>query len=76
MKNRNLKNSMATVALVLALAFGSCKDKNAESEAAPAIVSTEGDTVHVDTANVPLDTGKTTHPIIKKNAEDGTNSAL
>ena len=77
MKILHLKKIVAS-AFLIAVVFTSCKNKpDTENEnTAPAVVSTEGDTVHVDTANVPLDTGKATKPIIRKNSEDGTNSGL
>jgi len=76
MKAISLKNSLAAIAVFAAFTFTSCKNNEATDETVEPVVTTEGDTVHIDTSKVPTDTGKATKPLIRKNSEDGTNSAL
>lgn len=77
MRLLNLKNMIAGFAVLTALTITSCKDKPAENEenVAP-VVSKEGNTVYVDTANVPVDSGDTKKPLLRKNSEDGGDSGL
>ena len=80
MKAISLKKSLAAIAVFAAFTFTSCKNNEATEtttdETVEPVVTTEGDTVHIDTSKVPTDSGKATKPLIRKNSEDGTNSAL
>jgi hypothetical protein len=79
MKTQSLKHGITLLALLLFIGFSSCK-KNADTDT---VITSDTETVGTGTVTdttttdtVSTDTTSTSKPLVKKNSEDGTNSAL